>query len=188
MAGVEFACVLAVDRRWGIGRNNDLPWPRLPGDLKHFARVTCAAPEGRRNAVIMGRKTWLSVPERLRPLPRRLNVVITRGQLEVPAGVDVAASLDAALAQAAAHPDVAGLFVVGGGEIFRQAFAHPACGDVYVTRIDGDFDADTFAPLPPEFERAEILAEHEEAGVHYTIERWATRRLGGAVTTRPPGT
>lgn len=172
MGVVEFACVLAVDRRWGIGRNNDLPWPRLPGDLKHFARVTSAAPEGRRNAVIMGRKTWLSVPPRLRPLPRRLNVVITRGAIEVPDGVEVAGSLDAGLAQAAAHPDVAGLFVVGGGEIFRHAFAHPACGDVYLTRIEGDFDADTFADLPPGFAPVEQLATHEDGGIRYTIERW----------------
>lgn len=177
----DFACVLAVDRRSGIGKGNDLPWPRLPADLKHFARVTCAAPEGRRNAILMGRKTWLSVPERLRPLPRRLNVVITRGALEVPDGVDLASSLDEALAKAEAHPEVAGLFVVGGGEIFRQAFVHPRCGDVYLTRIDGDFGADTFAPLPAEFERVEVLAEHEEAGVKYSIERW--RR-----PTPPPGT
>lgn len=169
----DFACVLAVDRKFGIGKDNDLPWPRLPADLKHFARVTCAAPEGRRNAVIMGRKTWLSVPAKLRPLPRRLNVVVTRGGLEVPDGVEVAASLDDALARAEAHADVAGLFVVGGGEIFRQAFLHPRCGDVYLTRIDHDFGADTFAPLPPAFARVEVLAEHEEAGLRYSIERWA---------------
>jgi len=168
----DFACVLAVDRRGGIGRNNDLPWPRLPTDLKHFARVTCAAPEGQRNAILMGRKTWLSVPERLRPLPRRLNVVITRGALAVPAGVEVAASLDDALARAEAHPDVAGLFVVGGGEIYRQAFAHPRCGDVYLTRLDQDFDADTFAPLPADFACVEVLGAYEEAGVRFTIEVW----------------
>lgn len=168
----DFACVLAVDRRGGIGRDNDLPWPRLPADLKHFARVTCAAPAGQRNAILMGRKTWLSVPERLRPLPRRLNVVISRGTLAVPAGVEVARSLDDALARAAAHPDVAGLFVVGGGEIYREAFGHPRCGDIYLTRLDADFDADTFAPLPPEFVPVETLATHDEAGIHYTIERW----------------
>lgn len=172
----DFTCVLAADRNFGIGRGNDLPWPQLPGDLAHFERITSAAPEGKRNAILMGRKTWLSVPEKLRPLPRRLNVVITRGTLEVPDGVEVAASLDAALAVAEAHPEVAGLFVVGGGEIFRQAFVHPRCGDVYLTRIDGDFGADTFAPLPPELERVEILAEHEEAGVRYSIERWRRPR------------
>ena len=174
----DFACVLAVDRRGGIGRDNDLPWPRLSADLKHFARVTCAAPDGERNAVLMGRKTWESVPEKLRPLPRRLNVVITRGNLSVPDGVEVARSLDDALARAEAHPDVAGLFVIGGGEIFRQAFLHPRCGDVYLTRIDHDFGADTFAPLPPEFVHVETLAEHDEAGFHYTIERWIRPRPG----------
>jgi dihydrofolate reductase len=172
----DFSCVLAVDRSWGIGRNNDLPWPRLPADLKHFARVTCAAPDGKRNAVIMGRKTWLSMPEKVRPMPRRLNVVITRGRLEVPEGVELVRSLDEALERAESHLDVAGLFVVGGGEIFRQAFVHPRCGDVYLTRIDADFEADTFARLPPEFVRAEVLGEHEENGVRYSIERWVRGR------------
>lgn len=168
--------MLAVDRRWGIGRDNDLPWPRLPGDLKHFARVTSTAPAGRRNAVLMGRRTWLSVPERLRPLPRRLNVVITRRGIEAPAGVEVAASLDAGLAAAAAHADVARLFVVGGGEVFREAFAHPACGDVYLTRIDGDFGADTFAPLPDGFAKVEDLGGGEDGGIGYTFERWTRAR------------
>lgn len=174
----HFACVLAVDRRSGIGRNNDLPWPRLPSDLKHFARVTSTAPPGKRNAVIMGRRTWDSIPEKYRPMPRRLNVVITRGGVEVPAGVEVVRSLDAALARAESHGDVDGLFVVGGGEVFRQAFAHPRCGDVWLTRIDGDFEADTFAPLPDGFLRAEVAAEHEENGVRYAIERWVRPRPG----------
>lgn len=172
----DFACVLAMDRRGGIGRDGDLPWPRLPSDLKYFARLTSEAPAGRRNAVLMGRKTWLSVPPRLRPLPRRLNVVISRGGLEVPDGVEVAGSLDAALARAEAHPDVDRLFVVGGGEIYRLAFAHPRCGDVYLTRLDADFACDTFVELPADLACAEVLASHEESGVRFTIERWSRRR------------
>lgn len=175
----DFACVVAADSNHGIGRDNDLPWPRLKADLKHFRDVTTAAPAGRRNAVIMGRRTWESVPARFRPLPARLNVVITRGDLDVPDGVLVARSLDDALAQAAGAADAARLFVVGGGEIYRQSFAHAACAEVYLTRIAAAFDCDTFIPdVGERFELAEVLATHRDADVDYQIERWVRRRPG----------
>src|SRR5260221_11289908 len=99
-----FDVVVAADRDWGIGKANGLPWPKLRGDLQHFKRVTCAATEGKRTAVVMGRKTWESTEVAGRALPRRLNVIVTRRmhELVVPDGVAVAASLDPALAAAAA--------------------------------------------------------------------------------------
>ena len=175
----DFACVVAADSHHGIGKANDLPWPRLKADLKHFREVTTNAPAGRRNAVIMGRRTWESVPPRYRPLPERLNVVVTRGVLTVPDGVLVAGSLDGALAAAAGAGDVARLFVVGGGDIYRQAFAHPSCAEVYLTRIAAVFDCDTFIPdVNDGFALAEVLATHHEAGVDYQIERWIRPRPG----------
>ncbi len=79
--------VLATDAAWGIGKDGGLPWPKLPADLRHFKEITSAAPEGKRNAVLMGRRTWESKEVACRPLPRRLNLVLTRRPLEVPAGV-----------------------------------------------------------------------------------------------------
>ena len=173
---MTFDIVVAADRDWGIGTGTGLPWPKLKSDMAHFRRVTSAAPEGRRNAVIMGRKTWESAEVAGRPLPRRLNIVISRrADLAVPDGVVRAASLAEALAAAAGAPDVAGVFVVGGAEIYREALAHPALRYVYLTRIDGrfgcsvaipDLDARGFAPSA--WDGAQEL---EEAGVRYRIER-----------------
>lgn len=175
----DFACVLAADQNNGIGRNNDLPWPKLKADLKHFRDVTTMAPSGRRNAVIMGRRTWDSIPPKYRPMPERLNVVITRGRLDVPDGVLVASSLDDALTQAAGAGSIERLFVVGGGEIFRQSFAHPSCAEVFLTRIAAVFDCDTFVPdVRDRFTLAEVMATHHEAGVDYAIERWVRQRPG----------
>ncbi len=172
-----FACVVAADQAGGIGRANDLPWPKLKADLRHFRDLTSIAPAGQRNAVIMGRKTWDSVPPKYRPLPDRLNVVISRGQVARPDGVLLAGSLDDALAHAAAVPDVDQLFVVGGGEIYWQAFAHDRCRDVFLTRLASTFDCDTFIPPVAErFALAETLGSHQDAGVAYTIERWARCR------------
>jgi dihydrofolate reductase len=173
----DFAWVVAADQRHGIGKHNDLPWPRLKADLKHFRVVTSAAPDGRLNAVIMGRRTWDSIPPKYRPMPERLNVVISRGRPEVPDGVLVASSLDDALAQTAGAGDLARRFVIGGGEIFRQAFGHPRCAEVYLTRIAATFDCDTFIPdVHEHFALAETMASHHEAGVDYHIERWTRSR------------
>lgn len=169
-----FDIVVAVDREWGIGKNNALPWPKLKGDLAHFKRVTSEAPEGRRNAIIMGRRTWDSAEVAGRPLPRRLNIVISRGAPVVPEGVIAVRSLDEALA-AATTAGVAATFVVGGAQIFREAFEHRALRYVYLTRIDGAFDTD--AKLPDLDARGfvtdawEGACSGEDGGVRYRIER-----------------
>jgi dihydrofolate reductase len=173
---MTFDVVVAADLDWGIGKSNGLPWPKLKGDLAHFKRVTSDAPEGQRNAIVMGRKTWQSTEVAGRPLPRRLNIVISRSELAVPEGVVHTRSLDEALA---AGRVCHATFVVGGAQIFSEAFDHPALRWVYLTRIEGRFGCDTkipdldargFARHPWEGERRET-----EGDVSYRIER-LTRR------------
>lgn len=171
-----FDCVVAADQKNGIGHQGVMPWPRLASDLRFLREKTSAAAPGKRNAVIMGRKTWDSVPPKFRPLPGRQNVVISRRALELGADALVARSLDDALTQASLLSDVDGLFVIGGGEIYRQAFAHPRCRDVYLTRIEATYDCDAFIPAVDEdFALAETLATHHEAGLDFRIERWRRR-------------
>jgi len=141
-----FDVVVAADLDWGIGKASGLPWPKLKGDLAHFKRVTTTAPEGQRNAIIMGRRTWESTEVAGRPLPRRLNIVISRNMLLAPEGVLAARSLDEALNTAAKAPGIAATFVVGGAQIFREALAHAALSSVYLTRVEGRFGCDTMIP------------------------------------------
>jgi dihydrofolate reductase/thymidylate synthase len=173
-----FDIVVAADRTWGIGKANGLPWPKLRADLQHFKRVTCAASEGKRTAVIMGRKTWESAEVAGKPLPRRLNIVITRRtDLAVPEGVVVVRSLDAAL-DAAGAPDIESTFVVGGAEIYREALVHPALRYVYLTRVDLDCSADVHLPdLDRDFVHGPWDGEQDvdENGVRYRIERLVRR-------------
>lgn len=166
-----FDCVVAADAAGGIGKDNGLPWPRLKEDLGFLKRITSTAPEGKRNAVVMGRLTWESVPAAMQPLPGRLNVVISRRQLALPDGVPGAASLDDALA-VCDRPDIDGVFVIGGGQVYRQAFVHPRCRFVYLTRIEATFDCDTFLPPMPGFVLDEELARHREHEIDYAIQRW----------------
>lgn len=184
--------ILAVDEAWGIGKDNGLPWPRLAADLKHFKDVSSAAPEGRRNAVIMGHRTWESKEVAKRPLPHRYNVILTRQRFEVPPGVLVVSPrrsafglpaagtvLDEALDQLALRSDVATVFVIGGAEIYRLALAHQRCRAIYLTRIAGSFGCDTFVPNLDELSRADPswpAAQHREQGVDYRIEKLLIRR------------
>ena len=163
-----FDAVLAADRAWGIGKDNGLPWPRLKGDLAHFRKITTG--DGG-NAVVMGRNTWQSKEVLGKPLPRRRNVVVTRGELAVPDEVVVAHSLDEAIAVPAAR-----VFVVGGAHLYREAFVHPQLQYIYLTRVDGEFGCDaTIDDLDVGFVRDAELLRGEDNGVRYAIERLIRR-------------
>lgn len=120
-----------------IGHEGDMPW-YLPEDLAHFKRETLGKP------VVMGRGTWDALPDNARPLPGRLNIVVT----STPATVDgalTAASLPEALRLADEHdPGDGPIYVIGGGKLFEEAVEHAS--DLVVTHIDLDTPGDTFAP------------------------------------------
>ncbi|MCO5123818.1 MAG: dihydrofolate reductase [Rhizobacter sp.] len=126
--------IAAVARNGCIGRGNALLC-HLPEDQRHFRRATLGAP------VIMGRKTWDSLPARFRPLPGRRNIVVTRNPRWHAEGAEAAHSLQAAIALAGAAPKA---FVIGGGELYREAL--PLADELVLTEIDRDFDGDTFFP------------------------------------------
>jgi dihydrofolate reductase len=124
-----------------IGKDGDMPW-NLPEDLKHFTKVTSGHP------VIMGRKTWLSFPEKYRPLPNRTNIVITRqdgwGETPEAEGAVVVKSMDDALLESQFAPGFETVWILGGGEIFEQST--DLANVAVVTTIDVDADGDTHAP------------------------------------------
>jgi dihydrofolate reductase len=131
---MKIGLIYARARNGVIGKGGELPW-HLPEDLAHFKRTTLGAP------VLMGRKTWDSVPPRFRPLPGRQNIVITRdAQWQAP-GADRASTIDEALVLCR---DADTVWVTGGAEIFRLAM--PKAHLAVVTEIDADFEGDTFAP------------------------------------------
>ena len=130
--------IAAVARNGVIGIDNRLPW-RLPADLKHFKALTLG------HTVIMGRKTWESLPARFRPLPGRRNIVVTRQPGYAAEGAETATSLDAALALAQDAPRV---FVIGGGELY--ALALPRAGELVLTEVQAALDGDVrFPPVDP---------------------------------------
>ncbi len=117
-----------------IGVGNALPW-HLPEDLAHFKRTTLGCP------VIMGRKTWDSLPPKFRPLPGRINIVVTRQPAWQAQGAQRAGSIAEAMALCPVEGEA---WVIGGAEIYAQAL--PQASKAVVTEIDAPFEGDAFAP------------------------------------------
>ncbi len=123
-----------------IGLKGTMPW-HLPEDLAHFKRTTLGCP------VIMGRKTWDSIPSKFRPLPGRTNVVVTRQENWNENGARPAKDLPEALQICEQNEHV---WVIGGAQIYAQTL--PLARSVVVTEIGADFEGDAFAPeLGPEW-------------------------------------
>lgn len=150
--------ISAVARNGAIGRNNALLWHE-PEDLRHFRRVTLGHP------VVMGRKTWDSLPARFRPLPGRRNLVITRDTDDRRDGAERAASLDAAIARLDGSKRV---FVIGGGEIY--ALALPLADELVLTEINADLDGDVFFP-DWEREAFSVISRDARAGFAFVTYR-----------------
>ena len=127
--------IAAVARNGAIGKNNQLLW-HLPEDMSHFRETTRGKP------VIMGRRTWESLPDAFRPLPGRHNVVVSRNATFQAPGATLVGSLNEALQLTEDTADE--VFIIGGAELYRQAL--PAVQRLYLTEIASDFDGDVFFP------------------------------------------
>jgi dihydrofolate reductase len=162
---MTLALIAAVARNGAIGRDNDLVFGD-PVDQKHFRAVTMGCP------VIMGRKTWDSLPERFRPLPGRRNIVVSRNANQSVPGAELAAGLAQALALVGDAPLA---FVMGGGELYAQAL--PLADRLVLTEVDADLPGDVFFP-PFDVLDFEVThrAEHKTAhGLRFSFVTYERR-------------
>ena len=158
--------IAAVARNGAIGKDNQLLW-RLPEDLQFFKATTRGHP------VIMGRKTWQSLPPRFRPLPERRNIVVTHDAHFDAPGAECAASLPAAIERLAGEPVA---FVIGGAELYAQAL--PLARELWLTEIDRDFDGDAFFPDWPRADFVESALSRHDSSQGWSYQRAHYRRKG----------
>ena len=156
-----------------IGKDNQLPW-HLAEDMAHFKQLTQGCP------VVMGRKTWDSLPARFRPLPGRRNIVTTRQSDWSQNGVQRASSLPEALQMCEQQGgdgdggDGGTVWIMGGAQIYAQAL--PLAGRVEVTEIAQDFDGDAFAPvLGAEWQQAARESHVGAGGLPFSFVRYLRR-------------
>nr|MDD3719968.1 dihydrofolate reductase [Candidatus Gracilibacteria bacterium] len=170
----KFSVILAMDNKKGIGKNNDLAW-KIPSDLKYFKKITTSTQDlGKLNAVIMGRKTWDSIPSQFKPLPDRINCIISKklhsesNHSNIDDFVLHFNSFDHALEELKKKDNVENIFVVGGSSVYNIALIHPMLDKVYLTEVDGDFDCDRHV----EFDKSNLTLEsytdwQEENGIKF---------------------
>jgi dihydrofolate reductase len=161
--------ILAATPSLGIGQAGTLPWPQLKKEMGYFARVTKrvstslqASAEGKRrmNAVLMGRRTWDSIPPKFRPLKDRINIVITRNSGESLQGEEnkkesgvegpiVASGIVDALQRLenVSDVDIDRVFVIGGASVYATAMELPQTKHVLLTKINKEYQCDTFFPI-----------------------------------------
>ncbi len=148
------SAIAAIGENRELGKNNRLLW-HIPEDLKRFKVLTLGHP------IIMGRKTYESIG---RPLPQRINIIITRNPDFKAQGCIVVGSIEEAIAKAKEH-DQKEIFIIGGGEIYKQAL--PLIDKLYLTVVKGSFEADVFFPDYSEFSK--IIKQENGKFENYAI-------------------
>ena len=161
---ISLIAALAANR--AIGKDNELLW-QLPEDMRHFRETTRGKP------VIMGRKTWESLPEPFRPLPGRHNIVISRDPAYQANGATLAGSLADAVRQALDADEV---FIIGGAQLYREAL--PLADRLYLTEIAQDFDGDVFFPdfSPHDWQEISRQPCQETGGLRFSFAIYQRNR------------
>lgn len=157
--------IAAIDRNRGLGKSGELLY-HIPEDLRRFREKTKGHP------VIMGRKTWESLPQGVRPMPGRANIVVTRQHGYVAAGAHVVPSIDGAIELAKTQEGSDEIFIIGGGDIYSAAL--PRTDRLYLTLVDGAREADAFFPEYGEFTKTIEDENHADSDPPYrylTLER-----------------
>lgn len=168
----EFNVIVAVDKDNGIGKNGDTPWA-LQGEMRYFKEITTeTCSDSKKNMVIMGRKTWESIPEEFRPLQDRVNVVLTRNEgLQLPPDVIAVSDFDNVLKlleNKELEDSLDKIFIIGGEDVYREVLKLPNCQRIYLTLMDSSFNCDIFFPsFENEFEEISSSAKQKENNLSY---------------------
>lgn len=172
---IKFAMIAAACRNNGIGINGKLPW-RLKNEMAFFTRITTDSHDGKQNAVIMGRKTWESIPTKYRPLAKRINAIISSSLSEKPSGAHhLFPNLSEALLKLSDDKNIDTIFIIGGESLYREGIQRNECEKIYLTRVDADFECDVFFPqVDPNCYQTTSqpnvpTEEQEEAGIRYNF-------------------
>ncbi|TXB67033.1 dihydrofolate reductase [Vicingus serpentipes] len=135
---MKISLIVAIAKNNAIGLNNDLLW-RLPNDMKYFKEITSG------HHIITGRKNYISIPQKFRPLPNRTNLVLTRQVDFSDEGSFIFNDLESAIDFAKSNNETE-LFIIGGGQIYKEALDKNLIDKMYITHVHHLFEADTFFP------------------------------------------
>ncbi|MCP4523500.1 MAG: dihydrofolate reductase [Candidatus Gracilibacteria bacterium] len=175
---VKFSMILAVDEKNGIGVNGTLPW-RIKADMDFFQKTTVITQNPDKiNAVIMGRKTWDSIPSKYKPLPGRLNFVLTRNENSNSSDAIFGNSLDEIFSIISLNPSIEKVFIIGGSYLYNEVLDDPRLEDIYLTEIIGDFNCDTFFQgIPDSFFLRKESPEYTENNIRFHFRIYSKNKV-----------
>lgn len=167
--------IVAFCKNRGIGFNNTMPW-HIKNDFKNFKKLTIG---NGNNAVIMGRQTWLSLPVKNRPLPKRENIVLSRNvgvYLNwLPHCIKLTQSFELAI-DYCKQKKIDDIWLIGGESIYKESLNRDLVDEIYVTKIENDYECDRFFPvITDNFFLKEQSEMYTDNNVHYNFEIYKRR-------------
>ena len=175
----KFHMILAVDEKLGLWKDNTLSW-RIPSDMKSFKDITSTTQDlARLNGVVMWRKTWESIPAKYRPLPNRVNCVLSRSITQESSDSKIDDfilyfnSLDSCLDELNKKDNIEDIYIIWGAFLYNQIIADERLDKIYITRVFWDYDCDVFFDgIPSEFSLESYSDEQEENWIKFRFEVW----------------
>ncbi len=170
----KYSIIIAVDEKHGIWKDNSIPW-KLKNDLQHFKSVTTTTrSKKKQNVVIMWRKTWESLPKSVRPLPGRINYILSSGYKENPSinadGSFWFNSFESAHEYASAQKNIETIYIIGGSYLYNLVLDLEYLQHIYLTRVYGDFNCDVFMwKIPPHFKITSTSEKQKEWNTEYQM-------------------
>lgn len=157
---------VAVDQNFGIGKDGKLPW-RIRKEIQFFKELTTHTEDPhKQNMVIMGRKTWDSIPHKFRPLPNRQNLVLSRKKNFHLDKAQTANSIEEAIQKA--DDMIETIYIIGGAQIFKHAMEFQDLTGMYITEIQKSYDCDTYYPeFDHKLYQKKIIGQDQEDGVDF---------------------
>lgn len=177
----KYSIVIAVDEKKGIWKNGTLAW-HISGDQKYFKTLTTTVKNpAKKNAVVMGRKTWESIPEKYRPLPWRINFILSSSYEKEPQliqeGVFWCNSFEACHNFISEAKDIESMFIIGGSYLYNLVLDTPCLESIYLTRVYGDFNCDVFfADIPSYFKIKKTSERKEEKGISFQMFHYKNKK------------
>ena len=179
---MKFSIILAVDDKNWLWKNNDLAW-KISADLKYFKNITSSTTDlAKMNAIVMWRKTRESIPSKYRPLPQRLNCILTRGIKNDDIGSPIDDfvlyfnSLERCLSELESKENVENIFIIGWANLYNQVLDNPMLDKIYLTKVKWDYDCDVFFDGVPDNFIVESYTDWEiENDIEYSF--WTYKKV-----------
>ena len=172
---MKFSIIIAVDDKNGIWKDNSLAW-RISADMKYFKNITSKTNNlAKNNAVIMWRKTWESIPDKYRPLPDRINCILSRkiinnNWIQIDDNILNFNSLEKCLSELELKDNIENIFLIGWANLYNQVLDNPMLEYIYITKVKWDYNCDVFFDwIPGNFVEESTTDIKSENGIEYSF-------------------